>query len=120
MQDHLVPKTRGIGEGRLRSPQAGSKKTETFEMDEASFRRDRAAEGYEDFNLIDWPAGQLNDMHTHEFGAHALILEGEITVTTEDGKATTCRSGDTFALAGGIRHEEIVGPNGVKLISARK
>jgi len=89
-------------------------------MDEASFKRDRAAEGFEDFNLIDWPAGQVNKMHTHDFGAHALILSGEITVTLEDGKATTCRPGDTFALEGGISHEETVGADGVKLISARK
>ena len=89
-------------------------------MDEASFRRERAAEGYEDFNLIDWPAGQVNEMHTHDFRAHALIVEGELTVTVADGETTTCRAGDTFALDGGIRHEETVGPNGVKLVSARK
>jgi len=89
-------------------------------MDEASFKRDRAAEGIEDFNLIDWPAGKINEMHTHDFGAHVLVLDGEITVTMEDGKATTCRSGDTFALDGGIPHEETVGPAGVRILSARK
>ena len=89
-------------------------------MDEASFKLARAVEGYQDFNLIDWPAGQVNEMHTHDFTAHALILNGELTVTTEDGQATTCRAGDTFELAGGIRHEETVGPDGVKLVSARK
>ena len=89
-------------------------------MDEASFKRDRTAEGYDNFNLIDWPAGQVNKMHTHDFGAHVLVLDGEITVTLEDGEQTTCRSGDTFALDGGIPHEESVGPDGVRILSARK
>ena len=89
-------------------------------MDEASFRTAREAEGYENFNLVDWPAGQVNEMHTHDFGAHVLVLEGEISVTLEDGKVTTCRAGDTFALDGGIPHEEAIGPEGVKILSARK
>lgn len=89
-------------------------------MDEASFRSARAAEGYEDFNLVEWPAGQVNEMHTHDFGAHVLVLEGEISVTLEDGQVTTCREGDTFALDSGIPHEEVVGPAGVKILSVRK
>ena len=89
-------------------------------MDEASFRRERVAEGYETFNLVDWPAGRVNEMHTHEFGAHILVLNGEITVTTEDGQTTTCRTGDTFALDREIPHEESIGPDGVKILSARK
>ncbi len=89
-------------------------------MDEASFRRERAAEGFEYFNLIDWPAGLVNDLHTHDFAAHVLVLAGEITVTQENGQATTCRTGDTFALDGGIAHEETVGPAGAKILSARK
>lgn len=89
-------------------------------MDEATFRRERAAEGYETFKQVDWPAGHVNDMHAHDFGAHILILDGEITVTTKDGKTTTCRAGDTFALDANIPHEETMGPAGAKILSARK
>ena len=89
-------------------------------MDEASFKRDRAAQGYGDFNVKEWSPGTVNEMHTHEFGASVLVLSGEITVTTGDGQATTCQPGDTFSLDAGIPHEEKIGPDGVRFLSGRK
>ena len=58
-----------------------------------------------------WEAGTFNDTHTHDFGAAVLVLEGEISITCEDGSKTTCRP-DTFALDAGIPHSEQVGPDG--------
>ena len=58
-------------------------------------------------------------MHTHDFGASVFILEGEITVTTEE-KATTCRAGDTFALDAEVPHRETIGDQGVRLLIGKR
>lgn len=89
-------------------------------MDEATFRAKAESEGYGDFAIRDWEPGLTNDMHTHDFSASILVLEGELTVTCEDGSTKTCRAGDTNSLAAGIPHTELVGPEGVKFISGRK
>ncbi len=93
---------------------------ETSAMDEVSFKQAREAEGYSVFKVVRWDPDTVNAVHTHDFGAHILVLDGEITVVTEDGQSTICRAGDTFALNSGIPHAETVGPNGVKILSARK
>ena len=59
-------------------------------------------------------------MHTHDYGATILVLEGELTVTYEDGSTTTCRAGDSNSLAAGIPHAEAVGPQGVRFIAGLK
>ena len=57
--------------------------------------------------------------HEHAWDVHALILEGEFTITTETGN-TTHRAGDTFRLAAGVRHRERHGPDGVRLLLGRR
>jgi quercetin dioxygenase-like cupin family protein len=89
-------------------------------MDEATFKAKAQADGYTRFVERDWKAGTVNEMHTHDYGATILVLEGELTVTYEDGSATTCRTGDSNALAAGIAHAETVGPDGVRFIAGLK
>lgn len=89
-------------------------------MDEATFRARAEAEGYGNFVVRDWQVGTVNDMHTHDFSASILVLDGELTVTYEDGSTTTCRAGDSNSLAAGIPHAERVGPEGVRFLAGRK
>jgi quercetin dioxygenase-like cupin family protein len=64
------------------------------------------------------PNGGL-DTHSHPFEAHALILEGEITVVAE-GKTIHCKAGDTFRLDADVPHTEHYGPQGVRYLAGRK
>jgi len=88
-------------------------------MNEKGFRQQLRADGYAEGSIVEWAPNTFNDRHTHEFSAAVLVLEGEITVTTDQG-ATTCRAGDTFRLAAGTPHVEQIGPAGVKFLSGRK
>ena len=88
-------------------------------MNEAQFKQDLEANGYGAAEVIEREAGYNNDMHTHDFGASVFILEGEITVTTEEN-STTCRAGDTFALDAEVLHRETIGDQGVRLLLGRR
>ena len=88
-------------------------------MNEAQFKQDLTDNGYGAAEVIEREAGYNNDMHTHDFGASVFILEGEITVTTEE-KSTTCRAGDTFALDAEVLHRETIGDQGVRLLLGRR
>lgn len=65
------------------------------------------------------PPGGDGQPHTHEFDARLLILEGAFTVTV-GGIATTHRPGDVFSVPAGTVHAEMVGPEGVTYIAARR
>ena len=88
-------------------------------MDERKFKEQLARDGYGEASLLEWEAGTVNESHSHDFTASALVISGEITVTTGDG-ATTCKAGDSFTLAAGITHTETVGGDGVRFLFGRK
>ena len=87
-------------------------------MDETQFRQQLEAEGCETISVVEWDANTVNESHTHDFTASLLILDGEITVTTDDGE-TTCRAGDMFELAANVPHAETVGASGVRFVVGR-
>ena len=89
-------------------------------MDESAYRAKMAAEGYGEVEVLTREPNHQNELHTHDFAAAVLVLEGEITVTVADGAITTCRAGDTFALGANIEHSERIGPDGLRLLIARK
>jgi quercetin dioxygenase-like cupin family protein len=82
---------------------------------ETGLRRD----GYNDVFTKELPAGQSVAEHNHPFDVHALVLNGEITLTV-DGVASTYREGDKFTMAAGCRHQEDVGPEGVSYLVGRR
>ena len=63
-------------------------------------------------------ADHATPMHTHPFDVRAMVLEGDITLTTAEG-STTYRPGDVFTMAAGRLHSEGIGPNGVKNLAGR-
>lgn len=88
-------------------------------MDELEWRKKVKKDGYNDIGEIEWPAGMFNDMHAHEFAANIFVLSGQITI--DEGQAgKTCNAGDSDSLRQGVQHSELVGPEGVRFLVARK
>lgn len=88
-------------------------------MDDNTFRELLRQRGYAEPELIERNPNTHNAEHTHEFAVSALILEGELEVTTAYG-TTTCRAGDHFELEGGIPHSEQYGPAGARVLVGRR
>lgn len=57
--------------------------------------------------------------HAHPFEAMALIVAGDITITTATG-AVTYTAGEVFHLPANEAHEEAFGPQGVVYLAGRK
>lgn len=88
-------------------------------MNDSAFRVHLREQGYADPELIERAPHTHNPEHVHEFSVAALILEGELSVTTPDG-ITTCHAGDIFELAAGISHSEQYGPSGARVLVGRR
>jgi quercetin dioxygenase-like cupin family protein len=88
-------------------------------MNETQFRDQLREQGYSEPMLVTKDALANTTEHTHDFSASALVLEGEINVVTASG-TTTCRAGDTFALASGTPHYERYGPDGARFLIGRR
>ncbi len=88
-------------------------------MDQTTFEKTLQDHGYNETATVEMEAGAVLDTHTHDFDAMLLVLSGGITVTTEQA-TTTCASGDTFSLASGTPHSEVVGDEGVCFLVGRK
>lgn len=92
-------------------------------MDEAAYRRAAAKKGYGDPAEKTLAPGVVNDNHIHDVSLFVYVLEGEFTVDVEtDGKfkTNTCLPGDVIEVPGGVAHIERIGPDGTKLLVARK
>jgi quercetin dioxygenase-like cupin family protein len=86
-------------------------------MDADQFRQQLQGQGYE-FVTVTRQAGGLGQ-HSHDFEARALILRGEISITTASG-ARLYQPGDIFHLQKGEGHTESYGPDGVEYLAARR
>ena len=87
--------------------------------DRERFEAQLQAEGYPEIRCNEYKPNQHNPEHSHPFDVHALVLEGEITLTV-DGKATRYSAGDEFRMAAGCRHIEDIGPQGVRYVVGRR
>ena len=87
-------------------------------MNRADFEKKLQAEGYE---LVDrqMEADHFNPEHAHEFDAHVLVVDGEMTITRH-GKAETLRAGDMCSLDAGTLHSEQCGPTGARYFAGRR
>lgn len=87
--------------------------------DAARFEAQLKAQGYPEVRVNQYQPNHHNGEHSHPFDVHALVLEGEITLTV-GGKATRYGVGDEFKMAAGCRHVEDIGPQGVRYIVGRR
>ncbi len=55
-------------------------------MNEAQFRQQLQEQGYSEAQLLEYEPNSVNDMHTHDFSAFALMLSGELTLVTDSGE----------------------------------
>ena len=87
-------------------------------MDRLDFEAELRREGYRIVNSSVTPNVAAPN-HCHDFDAKALILGGEITIT-RDNNPVTFRPGQCFEVPAGCMHAELVGPEGVALLSGRR
>jgi quercetin dioxygenase-like cupin family protein len=87
--------------------------------DAGRFEAQLRAEGYPEIRFNQYKPNQHNPEHSHPFDVHALVVEGDITLTVE-GKATRYAAGDEFKMAAGCRHIEDIGPEGVRYLVGRR
>ncbi len=88
-------------------------------MNEAQFRQQLQEQGYGEAQSLEFEPNSVNDMHSHDFSAFALVLSGEFTLVTEDGSVTH-QPGEACKLAAGTLHSEQAGPNGVTILIGKK
>src|SRR5689334_24012055 len=88
-------------------------------VESAQFEQKLRASGYPEIRTNQLPANCHNDEHAHAWDVHALVLEGDITLTVE-GKAKKYGAGDEFTMTKGCKHIEDVGPQGVKYLVGRR
>jgi quercetin dioxygenase-like cupin family protein len=86
---------------------------------EADFRKQLAAEGFSHiFVWEDEPAVFYSD-HTHAGLTAHIILEGEVTLTT-NGCSQTYRAGDRCDVPAGAAHSARMGPCGCRYLVGEK
>src|SRR6266550_3971248 len=85
-------------------------------MNRVEFENELRADGYQEMADRRMLANETNPEHSHEFDARLLVLEGEMTITS-DGEERTYRAGDTFAMSAGHLHTEQCGPEGVRYLA---
>ncbi len=88
-------------------------------MKEAEFRKKLIGTGYSAPEMAELGRGFCNEMHTHDFSAFALVVEGEFILLTQEGSIMH-RPGDTCVLRAGIVHAEKAGPEGAKMLVGKK
>lgn len=89
--------------------------TPTFD----EFSRQAMANGFDEVLERSWDPLTVLDTHTHPFGVQALMVHGEMWLTTADG-TLHLKAGDPFSLPRDLPHDERYGPEGATYWVARK
>ena len=88
-------------------------------MENARFEQQLRAAGYAEIRTNQLPPNCHNAEHAHPWDVHALVLDGDITLTV-GGEKTKYSAGEEFIMATGCKHVEDVGPKGVKYLVGRR
>lgn len=88
-------------------------------MEASAFEAKLKAEGYPEIRTNGFDPNRVNPEHTHPFDAHAIILEGEITIGVRGG-AKKYAVGEVFDIKAGTPHVEYIGPQGVRYMVGRR
>ncbi len=89
--------------------------TMRFEEFEAAAR----AQGFDEVLERRWAPGTAIDVHEHPFTLRAVVVEGEMWLTS-GGETRHLNPGDEFALEQGVPHAERYGPEGATYWVARR
>jgi len=84
----------------------------------AAFEASLKNAGYEVGTSKGTPS-KVTQPHSHDFDVRALVLSGEVTLTTDD-TSRTYRVGDVFEMSAGCVHSEQYGPDGSESLAGRR
>ncbi len=84
-----------------------------------AFEAEALAQGYDEVVERKWKPGEVVDLHTHQFTARALVVQGEMWLTVGDD-VQHLHAGDEFKLADGEPHTERYGAEGATYWVARR
>jgi quercetin dioxygenase-like cupin family protein len=87
-------------------------------MNQADFEKKLKAEGYGEMVDRKMEASEVSAVHSHDFDACVLVLEGEMTIAC-NGKPETFRAGDMCSVQAGTPHTEQYG-QGVRYLAGRR
>jgi quercetin dioxygenase-like cupin family protein len=83
-------------------------------------RRMMAEEGLSPYQWSNAP-GDVYGAHSHNYHKVIYVVEGSITFgLPERGEKVPLQTGDRLDLPAGIRHDAVVGPNGVVCLEGHK
>jgi len=74
-------------------------------MTEHDFRELLAARGYDEIRETDYEPKSTNELHTHEFSALLMVLDGEFILERPDGRETFV-AGEMCDVPAGTVHAE--------------
>jgi hypothetical protein len=84
-----------------------------------TFEADALARGFDEVAERAWPADALASTHTHPFSVEALVVQGEMWLTS-NGSTRHLVPGDSFQLGAAVEHAERYGPEGATFWAARR
>jgi quercetin dioxygenase-like cupin family protein len=88
-------------------------------MDAAAFEAELREDGFTEIETKSLSPRPPSTPHSHPFDVRALVLGGEITLTS-DGADRVYRAGDVFSMAAGCVHSEIYGASGLTYVIGRR
>ena len=88
-------------------------------MDAIEFESSLKRAGYQKRETKKVAANTSTHPHSHGFSVRALVLAGDITLTSE-GQSRTFRAGDVFEMTSGCVHSEQHGPDGSTYLVGQK
>jgi quercetin dioxygenase-like cupin family protein/rubrerythrin len=89
-------------------------------MTEADFRAGLRADGFDDeIRITSFDPNQNGELHSHDFSARLLVLDGALTLRYEDG-LQTFTSGQCCQVDAGTVHAECTGTAGARVVAGLK
>jgi quercetin dioxygenase-like cupin family protein len=88
-------------------------------MDQAAFEAELMSAGYTQVETKALEPRPQNSEHAHDYDIRGLVLEG-IFIVRQNDQPTTYRAGEIFDVPAGTKHSEEIGPNGARVLVARK
>ena len=88
-------------------------------MNTTEFETGLKRAGYLDVETKQAKPDLTTQPHSHPFDVRALVLAGEVTLTSQ-GQSRTFRAGEIFEMAAGCEHSERHGPTGTQYLVGRK
>lgn len=85
----------------------------------AEFSEQALASGFDEVLERSWEPDTVLDTHTHPFAVQALVVLGELWLTTSS-ETRHLKAGDRFSLPRDLPHDERYGPQGATYWVARK